>query len=102
MKSNKEQLSQRNKGTVYWVTGLAGAGKTTIANLLVEDMRARQTTVIFLDGDVMREVFGGSAGHSLAERLVLARQYAALCRLISHQGISVVCATISMFHEMRQ
>jgi len=89
-------------GPVYWITGLAGAGKTTQARLLTAELRARGQTVVLLDGDVMRDVLGGSAGHTRPERLRLARQYGAFCHLLSRQGVTVVCATISMFHEVRR
>jgi len=96
------QLPPEEQGAVYWVTGLAGAGKTTVAEILVTKLRAQGQTVVFLDGDVLREVFGGGAGHSMAERRVLAHQYGAMCRMLSRQGMTVVCATISMFGEVRQ
>ncbi len=96
------QFMEGKSGTVYWITGLAGAGKTTMAGLLVAHLQAKGVPTILLDGDAVREVLGGTAGHTPAERLVLAGRYGAMCRLISCQGISVVCATISMFHEVRR
>jgi adenylylsulfate kinase len=53
-----------------------------------------------LDGDVLREVYGGYDGHSRAARLAVAYRNARLCRLLSNQGLTVIIATISMFHEI--
>lgn len=89
-------------GRVFWITGLAGAGKTTLATLLADSLREDGEWVVFLDGDTMREVFGGAAGHSPDERRLLAGQYGRLCRLLAQQGATVVCATISMFHAVRR
>lgn len=89
-------------GTVYWVTGLSGSGKTTVGELLTAELRAHGRVVAFLDGDVLREVFGNDLGHSHEERRISALRNARLCRLLSLQGVDVVCATISMFHEIRE
>jgi adenylylsulfate kinase len=88
----------KNAGTVYWFTGLSGAGKTTLGARFCDRLRAEGRTVVFLDGDRLREVFGGAAGHSRVERQRSAMRNARLCRLLSDQGVDVVCATISLFH----
>lgn len=95
------KLPPQEYGTVYWLTGLAGAGKTTIGRQLVHRFREQSRNVIFLDGDIMREVLGTTHGHGREERLALAHKYAAMCRMLSRQGTDVVCSTISMFHEVR-
>jgi adenylylsulfate kinase-like enzyme len=89
-------------GTVYWITGLSGAGKTTIGTLFYQHIKAQKPNVIYLDGDILREVFGGSHGHAPEVRKKLAMQYSRLCKMLSEQGVDVVCATISMFHSVRE
>lgn len=90
------------KNRVYWLTGLSGAGKTTIGKLWRDELRAAGETVVFLDGDEMRSVFGVGLGFSGADRRKLAESYGRLCALLANQGVTVVCCTISMFHSVRQ
>lgn len=89
------------QGQVYWITGLSGSGKTTISKLLVAQIRAKKANVILLDGDEMREMLGVNGAFTYEERKKLAFTYSRLCRLLSEQGQIVVCATISMFEEVR-
>lgn len=89
---------------VCWITGLSGAGKSTLANEVTARLRASGKTVVMLDGDDLREVFGAVAAnaenHGREGRLALAMQYAHLCRVIASQGLTVVIATISLFREV--
>lgn len=86
---------------VYWLTGLSGAGKTTIGRLWRDELRKNGQTVVFLDGDEMRSVFGVGLGFNGADRRRLAESYGRLCALLAGQGVTVVCCTISMFHSVR-
>ncbi len=88
-------------GTVYWLTGLSGAGKTTIGKLLYEKLRSIKPNVVFLDGDILREVFGGDLGYTREERHISAMRNARICQMLSAQGMDVVCCTISMFDDVR-
>ena len=56
------------KGTVYFFTGLAGAGKTTIGGLFYRRLKARKPNVFCVDGDAMEGVFERT-GYSTAARL---------------------------------
>lgn len=91
---------------MIWITGLSGAGKTTLASAVVSRLRADGRPVVQLDGDELRDVLGAVASnvqnHGREARLALAMKYSHLCRLIASQGITVVIATISLFRETHQ
>ena len=89
------------KVRVYWITGLSGAGKTTIATHLRDRLRAAGTPVVLLDGDRLRAIIAPQAGHQPEERRNLAFSYSRLCCELARQDVVAVCATISMFHDVR-
>ena len=89
-------------GDVFWITGLSGAGKTTIGKLFYEKLKEKYVNTVFLDGDTLREVFGNDLGYSDADRRKCAMRYAKLCDFFQRQGMNVICCTISMFDEIRQ
>lgn len=89
-------------GNVYWITGLSGAGKTTIGKIFYGKLKEIYSNTVFLDGDTLREVFGNDLGYSDTDRRKCAMRYSRLCDLLQKQGIHVVCCTISMFDSVRQ
>jgi glutamine kinase len=89
-------------GRVFWITGLSGAGKTTVGTALWRRLRASGRPAVFLDGDALRTVIAEDLSHSLANRRRSAMRNARLCRLLADQGTDVVCATISLFHEVQR
>ncbi len=90
------------KNTVYWITGLSGAGKTTIGELFYKKIKEKYPNTVFFDGDTLREVFGGCFGYSEEERRKCAMCYARLCAMLQKQGMNVICCTISMFDSVRK
>ncbi len=89
-------------GSVYWFTGMSGVGKSTLASLFCARLKAQGGNAVYLDGDILREVFGNDLGHTNESRLKSAMRNARLCKLLSDQGVDVVCATISLFHSCQQ
>jgi len=106
----RRELSQRDfdseqgksPGRVFWITGLSGSGKTSVGRELCSRLRAVGHPVIFLDGDALRAAIAEDLGHSAENRRRSAMRNARLCRLLSEQGSDVVCATISLFHEVQR
>ena len=94
------EAQSSQKGHVFWVTGLSGAGKTTIGKLLYQHLKKKEKNVVFLDGDIMREVYQ-TTDYSTQGRLKLAKQHGRLCKMLSDQGIDVVICVIAMYDECR-
>jgi len=88
-------------GRVYWITGLSGAGKSSVARLLQARLREGGSNAVLLDGDDLRAAIGDDLGYGEADRRRSAGRNARLCKLLADQGLDVVCATISMFDEVR-
>jgi glutamine kinase len=97
-----EPAHQATSGVVFWITGLSGAGKTTIARELSSQLRAACRTVILLDGDALRTAISEDLAHTPGDRRRSAMRNARLCRLLAGQGLDVVCATISLFHDVQR
>ena len=86
---------------VVWIIGLSGAGKTTLAEKVVEKISNFKHNVVLIDGDMIRDVFGNDLGHALEDRRQNADRICRLCRFLEDQGIHVVCAILSLFPESR-
>ena len=90
-------------GQVIWITGLSGAGKTTVAAALDQCLRERGLIPILLDGDILRNLFKSTdeigKTYNREARIKLALKYAHLCKTLSSQGFTVIIATISMYNE---
>lgn len=90
-----------NKGVVVWVTGLSGAGKTTISRQLAEKLRMNGRNCVLLDGDELRKVVqGNQSGYDRSSRLENAWRYCRLAKVLADQGVTAILATISLFKEI--
>ena len=92
------------KGTLYFFTGLAGAGKSTLGGLFYKRLKQRKPDVVLIDGHVAREnavASGALRDYSNAARLAGAREMFAQCKELTDQGCDVVCCSMSLFDEIR-
>jgi adenylylsulfate kinase-like enzyme len=86
---------------VIWITGLSGAGKTTLSKQLYTYLREKYINTILLDGDILRGVLS-DFDYTLDGRLKGAKQIHNLCMMLEQQGMIVVCATMSLFKEIHK
>lgn len=90
-------------GILVWITGLAGAGKSTAAKHLIEKLKEKGVlNVVMIDGDSIREICNNDLGYSLEERKKNAWRIVKLCEYLCKQGIIVVCATVSLYREIHE
>lgn len=88
-------------GYVIWMTGLSGAGKTTIALELVEQLRQRGQRVERLDGDVVRESLTADLGFSAEDRRKNIERVTFVAKLLSRNGVGCICSFISPYQAVR-
>lgn len=90
-----------HKGFTIWFTGLSGAGKTTISDVLVKEFAAREIPLEVLDGDVVRENLSKGLGFSKEDRDTNIRRIAFVADLLSKHGTPVITAAISPYRAIR-
>jgi bifunctional enzyme CysN/CysC len=89
------------KPAVLWFTGLSGAGKSTIANLVEKKLVARGRHTFLLDGDNVRHGLNRDLGFTEADRIENIRRVGEVARLMSDAGLIVLTAFISPFRAER-
>jgi len=99
---NKISFGKRAlKPAVIWLTGLSGAGKSTIAEALVTDLRRQGIKVEHLDGDTVRDIFP-TTGFSKKEREEHIKRIGYLANQLEKNGIFVVASFISPYEDSRR
>jgi bifunctional enzyme CysN/CysC len=90
------------KGQVIWLTGLSGAGKSTIANLVDRRLHALGRHTCLLDGDNVRHGLNRDLGFTEEDRVENIRRVAEVARLMADAGLIVITAFISPFRAERR
>jgi bifunctional enzyme CysN/CysC len=86
---------------VLWFTGLSGAGKSTIANLVEARLHAHGVHTIMLDGDNVRHGLNKNLGFAEADRVENIRRTGEVAKLMTEAGLIVLCSFISPFRADR-
>ena len=87
---------------VLWFTGLSGAGKSTIANLVEKKLHRMNRHTFLLDGDNLRHGLNKDLGFTQADRVENIRRVGEVARLMTDAGLIVITAFISPFRAERQ
>jgi bifunctional enzyme CysN/CysC len=90
------------RSAVLWFTGLSGAGKSTIANLVEQKLAARRRHTFLLDGDNVRHGLNRDLGFTEADRIENIRRVGEVARLLADAGLIVMTAFISPFRAERE
>jgi bifunctional enzyme CysN/CysC len=101
--SRETHASLKNqKPAVLWFTGLSGAGKSTIANLVEKKLARMNRHTFLLDGDNVRHGLNRDLGFTEADRIENIRRVGEVARLMADAGLIVIAAFISPFRAERQ
>ncbi len=101
--SREARATMKNqRPAVLWFTGLSGAGKSTIANLVEKKLHRMNRHTFLLDGDNIRHGLSRDLGFTDADRVENIRRVGEVARLMTDAGIIVISAFISPFSAERQ
>jgi adenylylsulfate kinase len=91
------------RGFTVWLTGLSGAGKSTIAQALAAELRRHGVERLeILDGDAVRENLSAGLGFSRADRDANIRRIAWVAHLLARNGVATLVAAISPYRQARE
>jgi bifunctional enzyme CysN/CysC len=91
----------RQKSTIVWFTGLSGAGKSTIANMVEQRLHAAGNHTMLLDGDNIRHGLCRDLGFTEADRVENIRRAGEVAKLMTECGLIVLCSFISPYRAER-
>jgi adenylyl-sulfate kinase len=89
------------QGFVLWMTGLSGAGKTTLALEVLKQLQDRALRLERLDGDVVRQSLTRDLGFSAEDRRKNIERITFVAKLLSRNGVGCICSFISPYQSVR-
>jgi adenylylsulfate kinase len=94
-------MQQNERGFTLWFTGLSGAGKTTIAEIVEHELRERERRVEVLDGDIVRTNLSKGLGFDREDRNINVLRIGFVANLLARNGVAVIVSAISPYKEAR-
>ncbi len=101
LKMTTSNSKNSQQGFVLWMTGLSGAGKTTLAVVLEKELKAKGLRVERLDGDIVRESLTRDLGFTKEDRDKNIERVTFVAKLLSRNGVAVICSFISPYQATR-
>jgi adenylyl-sulfate kinase len=89
------------RGFTVWFTGLSGSGKSTIAEMLYHELKARHLKVEILDGDIVRQNLSKGLGFSKEDRDTNILRIGFVAELLTRNGVATICCPISPYKATR-
>ena len=96
----KKIIRNKDKGILFWITGLSGSGKTAIAKKIKKKIFQLYGPTIELSGDDFRKIFGLNK-YTKKARIENLPKYLHFCKLITNQKINLIFSLIGMFNRAR-
>jgi adenylylsulfate kinase len=96
-----ENGTKLDRGFTLWFTGLSGAGKTTVAEIVERELRQRTGHVEVLDGDIVRTNLSKGLGFSREDRDTNVLRIGFVAKLLTRNGVPVIVSAISPYKEAR-
>ncbi len=91
----------KNKGILFWITGLSGSGKTTLGKNIHKDIIKEFGPTLMISGDDVRKLFN-LVGYENNERLEITHRYSKFAKFITNQNINIIFAVVGMYDSPRK
>jgi adenylylsulfate kinase len=96
-----ENGAENQRGFTLWFTGLSGAGKTTVAEIVERELKEKGLKVEVLDGDIVRTNLSKGLGFSREDRNINVLRIGFVANLLTRNGVAVIVSAISPYKEAR-
>jgi len=94
-------IKNNRKGILFWITGLSGAGKTSVSRKIYKKIKNEFGKTIFINGDDLRKIFD-LKGYNYKDRKKIGLQYSRLFKKITDQNVNVIFAGVVLIESVRK